>query len=253
LRDFARVLADVSAGKNSKPVSGNRRTFLITPSASTDGYASAVVADHSLNHGISWSGVIAGAFVTAALGLILLTLGFGLGLSSVSPWAYRGVSGKTIAESAIAWVVLSQIISGGMGGYLAGRLRHRWVRVHLDEIHFRDSAQGFLAWAVAVVVTAGFLATASTGMIGAPSSIGGYRNAHNHAVVPAAPGTVDQTPVVTANGAPASEDEIIEADRKAAAYGALWLFIALLGGAFSAAMFGTVGGRHRDHLFVYTV
>ncbi len=222
-------------------------------STTTDGYTSAAAADHSLNHGISWSGVVAGAFVTAALGLILLTLGFGLGLSSVSPWTYRGVSGKTIAEGAIAWLVFSQIVSGGMGGYLAGRLRHRWVRVHLDEIHFRDSAQGFLAWAVAVVVTAGFLATASVSMMGAPAApVGGYHGARTHTLVPAAPGTVDATPAVTANGTAVSEDEIIEADRKAAAYGAIWLFIALLGGAFSAAIFGTVGGRHRDHLFVYT-
>ena len=205
---------------------------------------------------MSWSGVIAGAFVIAALGLILLTLGFGLGLSSVSPWAYKGVSGKTIAEGAIAWLVLSQIISGGMGGYLAGRLRHRWVRVHLDEIHFRDSAQGFLAWAVAVVVTAGFLATAGSAMMGTAAA-GPYR-AHTHVMAPTSvPGatasaTGDATAGLSTANSNMTEDEIIEADRKAAAYGALWLFIALLGGAFSAAVLATVGGRHRDHLFVYT-
>ena len=217
--------------------------------------AHGVAVDHTTAHGISWSGVIAGAFVTAALGLILLTLGFGLGLSSVSPWAYKGVSGKTIAEGAIAWLVLSQLISGGMGGYLAGRLRHRWVRVHLDEIHFRDSAQGFLAWAVAVVVTAGFLATAGSAMMGATPAGAPYR-AHTHATAPVIPGATgavaDTTPALSNANSAMTEDEIIEADRKAAAYGALWLFIALLGGAFSAALFGTVGGRHRDHLFVYT-
>ncbi len=216
--------------------------------------AHGVAVDHTTAHGISWSGVIAGAFVTAALGLILLTLGFGLGLSSVSPWAYKGVSGKTIAEGAIAWLVLSQLISGGMGGYLAGRLRHRWVRVHLDEIHFRDSAQGFLAWAVAVVVTAGFLATAGSAMMGATPA-GPYR-AHTHVVAPVtgatAGATGDTTAALSNANSNMTEDEIIEADRKAAAYGALWLFIALLGGAFSAAIFGTVGGRHRDHLYVYT-
>ncbi len=217
--------------------------------------AHGVAVDHSSAHGISWSGVIAGAFVISALGLILLTLGFGLGLSSVSPWAYKGVSGKTIAEGAIAWLVLSQLISGGMGGYLAGRLRNRWVRVHLDEIHFRDSAQGFLAWAVSVVFTAAFLATAGSAMMGATPASGPYR-AHTHASASVLPGatsaTTDTTPALSNANSSMTEDEIIEADRKAAAYGALWLFIALLGGAFSAAIFGTVGGRHRDHLFVYT-
>ena len=40
--------------------------------------------------GISWPAVIGGAFVSAALSLILLTLGTGLGLSSVSPWSNLG-------------------------------------------------------------------------------------------------------------------------------------------------------------------
>jgi hypothetical protein len=208
--------------------------------------------DHGFDHGLCWSGIIAGAFVIAALGLILLTLGFGLGLSSVSPWAYRGVSGKTIAEGAIAWLVLSQIIASGLGGYLAGRLRHRWVRVHLDEIHFRDTAQGFLAWSLAVVVTAGFLTAAGTAMVGSASSGEMYRS-HVRMSAPFAPatGSTAVAPLTADEAILPTDAATIEANRKAAAYSALWLFIALLGGAFSASLFATVGGRHRDHMFVY--
>jgi len=57
-----------------------------------------------------------------------------------------------------------------MGGYLAGRLRTKWASIHTDEVYFRDTAQGFLAWAVALVITAAFLASAAASMVGAAAS-----------------------------------------------------------------------------------
>ncbi|MEO8343236.1 MAG: hypothetical protein ABI536_05400 [Gallionella sp.] len=103
---------------------------------------------------VSWGAIIAGAAATAILSLILLILGTGLGLSSVSPWANNGIAAKTFGISAIIWITLTQIIASGMGGYLAGRLRSRWVATHTDEIYFRDTAHGFLAWTVAALTTA---------------------------------------------------------------------------------------------------
>ena len=44
--------------------------------------------------GVSWGAVIAGAFVAAALSLIMLALGAGFGLSAVSPWSNVGASGE---------------------------------------------------------------------------------------------------------------------------------------------------------------
>ena len=93
----------------------------------------------------------------AALALILLMLGTGLGLSSVSPWAYSGVSATTFGVSTILWLTFTQLVASGMGGYLAGRLRTKWVAVHTDEVYFRDTAHGFLAWAVAALATAALL------------------------------------------------------------------------------------------------
>ena len=55
--------------------------------------------------------------------MILLILGTGLGLSSVSPWALDGVSATTFGVSTIVWLTLTQLLASGMGGYLAGRLR----------------------------------------------------------------------------------------------------------------------------------
>jgi hypothetical protein len=120
--------------------------------------------------GVSWSAVIAGAFVTAALSLILLALGAGLGLSSVSPFSNVGTSSSTLGATAIIWLIVMEIISSSMGGYLTGRLRTKWASIHSDEVYFRDTAHGFLAWATALVVTAAFLASAATVMIGSAGS-----------------------------------------------------------------------------------
>jgi hypothetical protein len=106
---------------------------------------------------VSWGAIVAGAAAIAALSLILLMLGTGLGLSSVSPWAYSGVSATTFGVSTILWLTLTQLVASGMGGYLVGRLRTKWIAVHMDEAHFRDSAHGFLAWAVAALATAALL------------------------------------------------------------------------------------------------
>jgi hypothetical protein len=106
---------------------------------------------------VSWGAIVAGAATAAALALILLMLGTGLGLSSVSPWAYNGVSATTFGVSTILWLTFTQLVASGMGGYLAGRLRTKWVAVHTDEVYFRDTAHGFLAWAVASLMTAALL------------------------------------------------------------------------------------------------
>ena len=127
--------------------------------------------------GVSWGAVIAGAFVAAALSLALLALGTGIGFSSVSPWAGAGASAARIGRTAIAWLVVMQLIACSMGGYLAGRLRTRWVNVHTHEVYFRDTAHGFLVWAVGLVITAAFLTSAATSIIGGAARAGATADA----------------------------------------------------------------------------
>ncbi len=109
---------------------------------------------------VSWGAVIAGAVGAAALSLVLFLLGTGLGLAAVSPWASDGISGSTAGVSTIIWVTVVQLLASALGGYLAGRLRIRWVSVHTDEVFFRDTAHGFLAWAVATLLMATLLSSA---------------------------------------------------------------------------------------------
>jgi hypothetical protein len=137
----------------------------IATSPFTDPNQSGFIAlSHPYDHdspSISWAAVIGGALAAAAMALMLLALGTGIGLSSVSPWSNAGASSSTVRTTAIVWLILSQIIASAMGGYLAGRLRTKWVHVHTDETYFRDTAHGFLVWALGLVIAAAFLASAA--------------------------------------------------------------------------------------------
>ena len=123
--------------------------------------------NEAVSSGVSWAAVAAGAFVAAALSVTLLALGMGLGLSSVSPWSNAGASAATIGAATIVWLIVMQLVASATGGYIAGRLRTKWVNVHTDEVFFRDTAHGFLAWAVGIVIGAAFLASAAGSLVGA--------------------------------------------------------------------------------------
>ncbi|MCP3713613.1 hypothetical protein M3I54_43465 [Paraburkholderia sp. CNPSo 3274] len=113
---------------------------------------------------VSWAAIVAGAVAMAAFSLILLMLGTGLGLSSLSPWPGSGAHAKTFGFAAIVWICVTQVMSAGLGGYLAGRLRRHWPDVSADETHFRDTAHGFIAWSLATLFSAAVLASAITGI-----------------------------------------------------------------------------------------
>lgn len=114
----------------------------------------------------SWASIAAGAVATAALTLALLALGAGLGLSSISPWADSGVSAATFKTATGIYLVLVAVMSSAIGGYLAARLRTRWVGFEPDEVFFRDTAHGFIAWAFATVISAAALGAATTQILG---------------------------------------------------------------------------------------
>jgi hypothetical protein len=278
------------------------------------------------NPGVSWGAVLAGAAAAAALSFILLILGVGLGLSSVSPWSFNATA---IGVSTIAWLAFMQLAASGIGGYLAGRLRVKWSSIHTDEVHFRDTAHGLLAWAVATLITVAVLAGGTravlSGAIDAGSGVaaavspaaaagakagegGGSANPLDYfsdMLLRAAPaagtgeagGTVADQRVeigkifatglstgnlaaddrsylgqvvarrtgltqaeaearvdaVYARAAKAAADAKAKAQqaadtaRKAGAHTALWMFVALLLGAFVASLAATLGGRQRDH------
>jgi hypothetical protein len=254
--------------------------------------------------GVSWAAVIGGAFVAAAMALILLSLGTGLGLSSVSPWANSGMSPAAIGAAAIVWLIVAQILAFGLGGYVAGRLRVKWSTVHNDEVYFRDTAHGLLVWAVAAVVTAGVLATAAADMAGSARARDGaqgggdtmgraesanpaeyavdgvfrrvgpdradpgvraevariFAHALRHREMGGADKAYVDSLVASRTGLTQADadqrvtqvfgdlQQAIDVARRQAAKLSLWVFIALLTGAFCASLAATIGGRQRDRV-----
>jgi hypothetical protein len=143
-----------------------------TSAGAHSSYGEASWNRESHSSGVSWAAVIAGAFVAAALSLALLALGAGFGLLSVSPWSSSEATAGAVGAAAIIWLIVIQIVASGIGGYLAGRLRTKWAAIHTHEVYFRDTAHGFLSWAVAVVITAAFLGSAATAMVGGAAMSG---------------------------------------------------------------------------------
>lgn len=280
--------------------------------SSTDSPA-ALALDRS---GVSWAAIFAGAAAAAALSLILIVLGFGLGFSAISPWPGDGGTFKQMSISTFIWLAITQILASGLGGYLAGRLRVKWTSLHGDEVYFRDTAHGFLAWAIATLVTATLVVGSVSSLIGggvqasatvaasAASSAGagaavqsgdansayfidtlfrdnrpisvsddaahavasriflrglgeGQLNAEDRtylARVIAQRTEISQAEAeqrvdaVFAQAQQAKQQALQAADtaRKVAAGSALWMFAALLCGAFFASLLAIHGGRRRD-------
>src|ERR1035437_7024358 len=116
---------------------------------------------------VSWAAILAGSVGAVSATIILLTLGAGLGFASISPWTHSGASATTVGALAAVWFIVVQWLSAGLGGYITGRLRTRWVGTHTHEVFFRDTAHGFVMWAVATVIGAVILASAASSVAGA--------------------------------------------------------------------------------------
>ncbi|MDU0343648.1 hypothetical protein [Bosea rubneri] len=103
---------------------------------------------------------------------MLLAAGAGLGFTSVSPWSNAGVAATTFGIAALIWLALVHLVAASAGGYLAGRLRTQRVGLHTDEVAFRDTAHGFMTWAVSAIVTALLLASTAAMVIGGTARLG---------------------------------------------------------------------------------
>lgn len=303
-----------------------------------------VASSETTASGVSWSSIFAGAAAAASLSLILLILGVGLGFPAISPWTHSGVSATAIGLASILWLSFSQIAASGLGGYLSGRLRIRWTTVHRDEVYFRDTAHGLLAWAIATLATAALLGavvgnvvsvgvsasatlasnalgrasvgeaavTANPTLQGMPSAFFGNNSTSDSVLdyrvdslfrsdqpLTEIPGKdysaarlevsrifvnglrvnslppedrqylakviAQRTGLSTADAEKRVSDvfnsahtaivnteqsakQTADDTRKAAAYSALWMFVALLSGAFVASLAATFGGRQRDRV-----
>ncbi len=140
-----------------------------------------------LGSAASWPAIFAGAFVAASVSLVLLTLGTGLGFAEISPWPGHGVRASTFAVTTAIWLVVMQWVSSGVGGYITGRLRTRWIGTHTHEVFFRDTAHGFIMWSVATVLVATVVASSLLSALqGGAHAVAGGAQAAANAMAPGA-------------------------------------------------------------------
>ncbi len=145
----------------------------------------AAVTEVAQASAVSWPAIAAGGVASAALTLVLLAFGTGMGFAVVSPWPSSGVSATTFGIGAGLYLIVVAMMASSIGGYIAGRLRTNWVGVHGDEVYFRDTAHGLLAWALATVLGAAVLASTAASIIGTAS--GGVAQAVGMAAQSAGP------------------------------------------------------------------
>ena len=131
---------------------------------------SPVVIDEQTS-GVSWAAIAAGAATTSAVTLMLVALGAGLGLSAISPWTGSGVTATAFQIGTGIYLVVIAVMASSIGGYLAARLRVKWTGLHTNEVFFRDTAHGLLAWAFATLISAAFLGSATTHIVGGASQV----------------------------------------------------------------------------------
>lgn len=116
---------------------------------------SATIVEDGPPRRFDWSAVIAGAAVAAATSLLLITLGFGVGLVLVSG------TGAFLTLGAV-WVLASQAFGFAAGGHVIGRLIGPAAETSKEE-EFRAGLHGLVGWAIAVVAGLVLLALVAAG------------------------------------------------------------------------------------------
>ena len=196
------------------------------PQESSTQLADAVIAAGEPHSTISWAAILAGAVASLALSLVLSTLVAGFGLKLASPWPGRAAPSGSFTPMLGAAMVAVQVVSSALGGYLAGRLRTKWINLHSHEAHFRDTAHGLLAWAVSTIVGAVLVAT----VFATPTD-----------------GVVSQGGPVAVD--PAAITALTQDAANIAAQISFFIGFGLLLSAFTAAVAAALGGLRREEMY----
>jgi len=166
---------------------------------------------------VSWAAIFAGAVVSVAITLTLSALGIGVGLAAMWPWPYHGMSPSAFTISTAIWLIAVQWLASGAGGYLTGRLRTKWVGTHTHEVFFRDTAHGFITWALGTLIAAIVVGSAASSMAGSATEAAASAGS---GVAQVSGGTVATVAIYTA--------------------------LSMVVGAFIASVAAALGGHRRD-------
>jgi hypothetical protein len=203
-----------------------------------------------VNSRVDWGAIIAGAVLTTAIALILLTFGAGLGLGVTSPYEGEGASPALYVFGAGLWLLWVQLASFTVGGYVAARLRARQPDANEHEVDVRDGLHGLLTWGVGVIAAA-VIAMASIGSAAATaenaSAPGNIVDRIADAAGAEASAAAADEPAVNPEARDESQAEReAEAARKLTVLAAFITAASMLAGAAAAFFAAGLGGKHRD-------
>lgn len=180
---------------------------------------------------VSWGAVLTGAVTAFSMSFVLLAIAGGFGLQVAGAWPGRALAPGAFTPVVGSVLVTIQVLSSALGGYLAGRLRSKWLHVHDHEVHFRDTAHGLLVWAASTAFMLVLAVAASP-----PAPVG--------AVL--ALSQVERA--ATATQLPPSV--VAYRMERATAQASLFLGVGLLTSAFAASVAAALGGLRRDEMYV---
>jgi hypothetical protein len=110
---------------------------------------------------VDWAAALTGAFVACAIFVVLTSFGTAIGLTLTSPYPGSGFTGRVATWVIGIWEIWVAISAFAVGGYLAGRLRHRAYDASEHESDVRDSAHGLLVWALAALLGGWIISSAA--------------------------------------------------------------------------------------------
>jgi hypothetical protein len=133
---------------------------------------------------VDWCAIALGTVIAAAISIVLLTFGTGVGLSMISPYRGEGVSAPMYFVVFGLWLLWVEVSSFMAGGYVAGRMRRRVGDASEHEVDVRDGTHGFGVWAFGIVVVSFFVILGATGIgavVGGSAAAGAAAGATSNA------------------------------------------------------------------------
>src|SRR5437016_3758336 len=116
--------------------------------------------------GWSWSAVVAGAIASLVFQVLLVMIGYGLGLLTIDV-PTSDTYYKTVSWAVFCWWAVSGVISAFVGGWIAAQFSPSFTPE-------ARATHGLMAWAIAMLIVvgaAGFAASNSVaGSLGGPTA-----------------------------------------------------------------------------------
>jgi MFS family permease len=193
---------------------------------------------------VSWPAVVAGSVAALAMSVALTAVAAGLGFAFAPTAAVTAAAAGEFTPLLGSAMIVVQVLSAALGGYLAGRLRTKWTAIHDHEVHFRDTAHGLLVWALSTVIGLVLL----VGSMSPPPPLDLQGSPVAGAASQGAVAFGDRQASATPEERVRLEARAAERAKNIAAQASLFTGIGLLLSAFVACVSAAIGGLRRDEM-----